>query len=152
MAISRPFLLALVGVALLGATVFAVQNARNGAADKPAPTAQQAAEQATPASESTAPKEMPKADVQVSVNVPGFDGSGGFVTTGDRAWFTRGRVGYAVPQAAWAKIVKAREKGTPPTAKAVNFDVDPSAWLRNVKSEGTERMDGVEVTHVSADV
>ena len=30
MAISRPFLLALLGVALLGATVFAVQNARNG--------------------------------------------------------------------------------------------------------------------------
>jgi len=199
MAISRPFLLALVGVALLGATVFAVQNARNGAADKPAPTAQQAAEQATPAPEptapsgpnevlqaafnvdalksasfdgslsfssggeknsletsgafeSTGPKEMPKADVQVSVDVPGFDGSGGFVTTGDRAWFTRGRVGYAVPQAAWTKIVKAREKGTPPTAKAVSFDVDPSAWLRNVKSEGTERMDGVQVTHVSADV
>ncbi|HKP20832.1 MAG TPA: hypothetical protein VJT68_04910 [Thermoleophilaceae bacterium] len=33
MAISRPFLLALLGVALLGATVFAVQNARNQASD-----------------------------------------------------------------------------------------------------------------------
>ena len=47
--------------------------------------------------ESAGPKEMPKADVQVSVDVPGFDGNGGFVTTGDRAWFTRGNVGYAVP-------------------------------------------------------
>jgi hypothetical protein len=30
--------------------------------------------------------------------------------------------------------------------------VDPSGWVSNVKSEGTERMDGVEVTHVSAEV
>ena len=33
MAISRPFLLALLGVALLGATIFAVSNARNNAGD-----------------------------------------------------------------------------------------------------------------------
>jgi hypothetical protein len=197
MAISRPFLLALLGVALLGATVFAVQNARNGA-DKPA-TVAKPSEQAAPASEptapagpdqvlraaftsselnsasfegqlsftaggerntikasgafeSTGPREMPKADVQVSLDVPGFDGSGGFVTTGDRAWFTRGETGYAVPQAAWSKIVSAREKGAAPTAEAPKLDVDPGAWLQNVKSEGTERMDGVQVTHVSADV
>ncbi len=49
MAISRPFLLALLGVALLGATVFAVQNARNSADDESAPVAQQPADQAAPA-------------------------------------------------------------------------------------------------------
>jgi hypothetical protein len=199
MAISRPFLLALLGVALLGATVFAVQNARNGASDKPASVANQPADQATPAPEPTAPagpdqvlqaafstdalksasfdgrlsftsngdrntiktsgafetagpKEMPQADVQVKVDVSGFDGGGGFVTTGDRAWFTQGGVGYAVPQAAWSKIVKAREKGTPPTEDAPELDVNASAWLRDVKSEGTQQMDGVQVTHVSADV
>jgi hypothetical protein len=199
MAISRPFLLALLGVALLGATVFAVQNARNGASDKPASVANQPADQAAPAPEPTAPagpdqvlqaafstdalksasfdgrlsftsngdrntiktsgafetagpKEMPQADVQVKVDVSGFDGGGGFVTTGDRAWFTQGGVGYAVPQAAWSKIVKAREKGTPPTEDAPELDVNASAWLRDVKSEGTQQMDGVQVTHVSADV
>jgi hypothetical protein len=200
MAISRPFLLALLGVALLGATVFAVQNARNQsdggspAASQPAqPTQAQPAAQAPAttspsqvlsaafspnelnsatfdakltfamggkkntlrtngAFESTGPKEMPKFNVQVSAKVPNFDGSGGFVTTGDRAWFTRGNVGYAVPQAAWSKIVKGRAKGTPPTAKAPKLDVNPSRWLQNVKSEGNERMDGVQVTHVSADV
>src|SRR5262245_1872011 len=197
MAISRPFLLALIGLALLGATVFAVNNARNGG-DSATPAAQapdQAAPAADPAApaepqqaltaafstdalksasfdgklafrsggqrqaisvsgafESAGPKEMPKADVQVSVDMSGFDGTGGFVTTGDRAWFTRGNVGYAVPQPAWNKIVAAREKGTPPTSRAANLDVDPSSWLQNVKSEGTEQMDGVEVTHVSADV
>src|SRR5688500_3626879 len=120
MAISRPFLLALLGVALLGATVFAVQNARKGADDESATVAQQPAEQAAPAPptptgteqvlraafapselnsasfegtlsfrsggerntikasgafESTGPRDMPKADVRVSVDVPGFDGS-----------------------------------------------------------------------------
>jgi hypothetical protein len=199
MAISRPFLLALLGVALLGATVFAVQSARNSSSDDSAPAAQQqpadeAAPAATPATagpeellaaafnvdalesasfeggvsftaggqtnsvetsgafESAGPREMPKADVQVSVDVPGFNGRGGFVTTGERAWFTRGGVGYAVPQDGWSKIVEAREAGSQPTAEAVQLDVDPASWLRNVKSEGTEQMDGVQVTHVSADV
>jgi hypothetical protein len=49
MAISRPFLLALLGVALLGATVFAVQNARTSADDDAASVAKQPAEQAAPA-------------------------------------------------------------------------------------------------------
>src|SRR5688500_4073392 len=47
MAISRPFLLALLGVALLGATVFAVQNARKNADDS-ATVAKQPADQAAP--------------------------------------------------------------------------------------------------------
>src|SRR3954470_7130250 len=202
MAISRPFLLALLGVALLGATVFAVSNARNQSADKSsaatkpvaqptqaapanaAPAASTSPNQvlsaaftpnalnsasfdgnlslsmggkknsirATGAYESTGPKEMPKARVDVTVDVPGFGGRGGFVTTGDRAWLTRGKVAYAVPQAAWSKIVKARANGTPPTSKAPKLNVNPSSWLQNVKSEGTEQMDGVQVTHVSADV
>src|SRR5829696_9297869 len=53
MAISRPFLLALVGLALLGATVFAVQNARDSGSDAPAPAVQQG--QAQPAQSSQQP-------------------------------------------------------------------------------------------------
>ena len=37
MAVSRPFLLALIGVVLLGATFFAVQNARNASSEDSAP-------------------------------------------------------------------------------------------------------------------
>jgi hypothetical protein len=200
MALSRPFLLALLGVALLGATFFAVTNARDKAADDSAPVAQQTADPAsTPAQAAPEPaapaapaapqellaagltpdalesasfdgtlsltsagekntikasgafelggaKDMPQVDVQASVDVPGFDGRGGFVSTGKRAWFMRGDTGYAVPQKAWAKIVAAAAPGAP------QADVAPSSWLRNVKSEGTEKMDGVDVTHVSADV
>jgi hypothetical protein len=205
MALSRPLLLALLGVALLGATVFAVQNARNKAADDSAPVAQQTADPAsTPASSTSEPsapaapqellragltpdalesasfegalsfssrgeknvvktsgafelrgaKEIPKLKVQVSVRAKSakVNGSGGFVTTGDRAWFTRGNVGYAVPQTAWSKIVKAGKSDTAGASDAPQLNVDPSSWLRNVKSEGTKQMDGVEVTHLSGDV
>ncbi len=203
MALSRPLLLALLGVALLGATVFAVQNARNKSADDPAPVAQKTADPAAPTGQSApapsaapeellaagltpdalesaafdgvlsfssrgernviktsgafetgAAKEMPKVDVQLSLRVKSMklNATGGFVTTGDRAWFTRGDTGYAVPQEAWSKIVKARESGDAPAAGAPKVNVDPTGWLRNVKSEGTEQMDGVQVTHVSGDV
>jgi hypothetical protein len=43
MAISRPFLLALLGAVLLGATVFAVQSSRDNSTDDAAPVAEQAA-------------------------------------------------------------------------------------------------------------
>ena len=68
---------------------------------------------------------MPKASVQVTVDAAGFDGKGGFVTTGDRAWFTRGNAAYVVPQAAWSKIVKARKQGTAPTKKAPELEREP---------------------------
>ena len=99
-------------------------------------------------------KEMPKVDVQLSMRVKSMklNATGGFVTTGDRAWFTRDDTSYAVPQEAWSKIVKARESGAAPAADAPKLNVDPTGWLRNVKSEGTEQMDGVQVTHVSGDV
>lgn len=203
MALSRPLLLALLGVALLGATVFAVQNARNKAADDPAPVAQKTADPAAPTGQSApapsaapaellaagltpdalesaafdgvlsfssrgernviktsgafetgAAKEMPKVDVQLTLRAKSvkLNATGGFVTTGDRAWFTRGDTGYAVPQEAWSKIVKARESGDAPAAGAPKVNIDPTGWLSNVKSEGTEQMDGVQVTHVSGDV
>jgi hypothetical protein len=203
MALSRPLLLALLGVALLGATVFAVQNARDKAADDPAPVAQQTADPASAAAQSApessaapeellrtgvtadslesaafngsltfsqgsqrnviktsgafelgGPKEMPKVDIQISARVKSMklNATGGFVTTGDRAWFTRGETGYVVPQDAWSKIVKGRESGTASLDKSDSTEWNPGAWVTNVKSQGTEQMDGVEVTHLTADV
>ena len=202
MAISRPFLLALLGVALLGATVFAVQSARNGASDSPAPVAQQqqptdeAAPAAKPAPagpeellaaafssdvesasfdakltfrsegernvvqasgafEDNGPRAMPEVDLDVRVSVPAMNLNerGGFVTTGERAWFTRAGVAYAVPQSIWGELAKARESGAQASSSgSTDFDVNPSGWLRNVKSEGTEQVDGVEATHISAEV
>jgi hypothetical protein len=204
MAISRPFLLALLGVALLGATVFAVSNARNAATDEPVSAAKQAANQATPAPapappaspeqllqsaftnddlksgkfdarlsftslgdrnvlqasgvfEDNGPKAMPEVDVKVHARVASMklNETVGFVTTGDRAWFTRGATGYAVPQELWSQVIKARESGSPapaPADKKASVKLDPKSWLTNVKDEGEQQVGGVQATHISAQV
>jgi hypothetical protein len=201
MAISRPLLLALLGALLLGATLFAVQNARDNSAGDAAPVAQQSqpgqqatkpAEQApavnpaqtlasafstaklesasfdaklsidsrretgtvrlSGAFEDEGAKKMPKLAVQVRTpGLRGRDLNAGFVTTGDRAWVVDGNTGYAVPQGAWSQVVEAREQG-PAAQQQLPLPVNPRNWLRDVKSEGSETIDGVETEHVSAQV
>src|SRR5918995_728410 len=188
MALSRPLLLALLGVALLGATVFAVQNARDKAADDPAPVAQQTADPAAPATSTPAqsvsvapaellrtgvtaeslesaafrgaltfssggvrnviktsgafelggPKETPKVDFHLSVraNSMNLNAAGGFVTTGDRAWFTRGDTGYAVPQEAWSKLVEARQSGAAPAGVIQPQNITRPAKVKNALPSG----------------
>ena len=197
MALSRPLLLALLGAALLAATVFAVQNARDKSADSPATVAEQAPaeQQATPAPPPAGPEEllasalnseftsaafdakltftslgernviqatgayedhganeMPELEVDVRLDVDSMNLNerGGFVSTGDRAWFTRGATAYAVPQSVWSEFVEARKSGAEPAAEAPELNVDPTSWVKNVKSEGTEQVNGVQATHVSA--
>ena len=193
MSVSRPFLLALIGVVLLGATVFAVQNSRNAASSDPAPSqpASEAAPQLTPKQqleaaftnddlksarfegelsfrslgqenvletsgvfEDRGPKEMPVVDIKVNVDAESanLDLEGGFGTNGDKAWFTRGDSAYAVPQDAWDKIVEARESGAAAGQDSPALNLEPNGWLRKVTSEDGGEIDGVETTHLSADV
>ena len=199
MAVSRPFLLALIGVVLLGATFFAVQNARNASSGDAAPTqAQQAQPQAADSApqltpkqqleaafsnndlesasfegelsfssqgekngieasgsfEDRGPKEMPVLDLQVRVDVEsaGFKLDGGFVTTGDKAWFTRGDTAYAVPQDPWDKIVEARQSGRSTQQATPQLNLEPGDWLKKVSAEEGGQIDGVQTTHISADV
>jgi hypothetical protein len=194
MSVSRPFLLALVVVALLGATVFALQNLRDAGTAESQPVQQPAADaapQLTPkqqleaafanddlksasfegelsfsslgqknaietsgAFEDRGPKKMPVVDIRVSADVESanLDLEGGFGTTGDKAWFTRGDSAYAVPQAAWDKIVEARENGTGAGQGSPDLKLEPSGWLRKVSSEDGGEIDGVETTHLTADV
>jgi hypothetical protein len=199
MAVSRPFLLALIGVVLLGATFFAVQNARKTSSEDSAPAqAQPAQPQAADAAPKLTPqqqleaaftnddlesasfegelsfssqgekngletsgafedrgaKEMPVLDIQVRVDLEsaGFKLAGGFVTTGDKAWFTRGDTGYAVPQDPWDKLVEARESGQGAQQATPELNVEPGDWLRKVTAEDGGQVDGVETTHLSAQV
>jgi hypothetical protein len=199
MAISRPFLLALLGLALLGATVFAVNNARSGGDDGATTAAKPAEQAATPApaptpaagpeqliqsafaadvksasfnakltftslgernvlqasgaAEDNGPKAMPELDVRVRAVVPSMDLNerAGFVTTGDRAWFTRGGTAYAVPQSLWSQVVKARESGKQAAGSSESLNLGGMSWLQGAKQVGTEQVDGVQTTHVRAD-
>jgi hypothetical protein len=202
MAISRPFLLALLGALLLGATFFAVQSARDSASDDAAPAAQQtppaeqAAAPAEPAAPALSPEELlesafeggdveslafdakfsargddqranlevsgafergaandvPEAEINFELAAEGERARGGFVSLGDEAFFTRGDTGWRVPEEAWAPLVEAVANGAGAQPQRIALPFDPQTWIRDVESEGTETLDGVETTHISASV
>jgi hypothetical protein len=201
MAISRPFLLALLGAVLMAVTYFAVQNARDDSGGETAPALQQAqpaksAEQA-PATLAPAPSANPHELLQTALNggrlesaafdatlsgsgddsrlslelsgsfergavgdVPEFEldvrlateRAGGFVSLGDEAFFTKGNVGWRVPDPAWSPLVQAVESRAAGQPQNVALPFDPQTWIRDVRSEGTETLDGVETTHIAASV
>ena len=199
MAISRPFLLALLGAVLLGATFFAVQNARDNADGDAAPVAQQAAPEqqaAKPAEQAPAlsPEEtleaafnggeidstaftarlaasvqgerlgvdlsgafeqgaandVPEFEVEAEITAAGERVEGGFTSLGDEAYFTRGETGWRVPDEVWSPLVEAVANGAGAQPQDLALPFDPQTWVRDVESEGTETIDGVETTHVSA--
>jgi hypothetical protein len=201
MAISRPFLLALLGAALLGATFFAVQNARDDSdGDAAAPAAQQSApEQAAAPAEPAAPSmtadealaaalspsdvgstaftaellvrgggergrivlsgayelgaanDLPALELEVSAQglQRGQNFKGGFVAVEEAAYFTQGRTAWRLPDEVWGPLVdQAARNGFDP--QRLSMPVDATKWVGEAKSEGTETIDGVETTHVSA--
>jgi hypothetical protein len=200
MALSRPFLLALLGAALLGATFFAVQNARDNSADDAAPAAQQStpeqaaapAEQApavrpedalqaafntrnidstafdatlsvsagtqqlsvdlSGAFEQGAANDLPKFEVSAEVSAAGEKSQGGFTSLGDEAYFTQGETGWQVPEEVWGPLEEAVANGAGAQQQNLSLPVDPERWIRDVKPEGTETLDGIATTHVSASV
>ena len=170
-----PFPLALIGVALLAAVFVArnaVQSTGADSAEAPsapqpaAPAAQLTPERALEAALSTNPGSArfhveaslrangrtgtlevtgatddsakdPRVQLDAKVDALGTEVEGGFVTTGGEAWFTRNRTGYPVPLQA-----------TPTNGISLN----PARWVKDVKDEGTESIDGVETRHLSASV
>jgi hypothetical protein len=203
MAISRPFLLALLGAVLLGATFFAVQNARDNSDGDAAPAAQQSAPEqqaaapAEPAAPALTPDEALEAalspsgvgstsftaellargegerasvelsgawemgaandvpEIELNVNVQGLESGqsfeGGFVAVDEAAYFTQGQSAWRLPDQVWAPLVdQAARNGFDP--QRLSVPVDPKRWVGEAKSEGTETIDGVETTHVSATV
>jgi hypothetical protein len=196
MPISRPFLIALLGAVLLGATFFAFHNVRDNSGDDAAPAAQQPAlaqQDATPAAspeellqaafkggevdssefsaqvsidaegqradldfsgafEQGAVGDIPEFEVSAQLTAPGQRFEGGFTSLGNEAFLTQGDTGWRVPDEVWSPVVEAVAKGAGAQPQNLSVPVDPQSWIRDVESEGTESLDGVETTHVSASV
>lgn len=194
MPISRPFLIALLGAALVGVTFFAFQNVRDKSGDGAPPAAQQSVAEQQAAAPAASPEELlqsafkggeidsaafsaqvsidagaqrgslhlsgafeqgaandvPEFEVSAELSAAGQQVEGGFTSLGDKAFFTQGDTGWRVPDAVWSPVVEAAAKGAGPQPRDLAFPVDPQSWLRDVRSEGTEEIDGVETTHVSA--
>ncbi|MDQ5832027.1 MAG: hypothetical protein M3550_03085 [Actinomycetota bacterium] len=199
MAISRPFLLAVLGAALLAATFLSVQNARNNASSDAVPAAQEApppadapAAQAKPATspvdtlksslsgkltsaafdlqvtlsggaekakvglsgafERGAANDVPALDLNANVDAGGQSFEGGFVAVDEKAYFTQGDKAWQVPAEAWDPVVAAVADGTGAQAQPLPVNLNPETWVRDAKTVGQERLDGVDTTHVSASV
>jgi hypothetical protein len=196
MAISRPFLLAVLGAVLLGVTVLAVQSSRT-ASDDTAPAALQTQPAPAPAETSTTaapeatlksafdlggvksarfdarlrftgragsgsfgmsgafdtagPGAVPEFDVVARIGSGGRQVSGGLVSLGDKAYFVRGDTGWRVPREVWEPFVEQLSAGAAAQGQ-VPLGLNPETWVRDVKSEGTQRVGGVQTDHVSARV
>jgi hypothetical protein len=197
MAISRPFLLAVLGAVLLGVTVLAVQNSRTASdADstpavlqaKPAPAPAETPAESAPADtlksalnlselesarftanvslgsrsqalrfnlsgafERGAVNDIPDFDVNARISFGKQHVSGGFVALGEKAYFTQGDTGWRLPAEIWSPVVDAVGNGSA-AQPGPGLQLHPDTWIRDVKSEGTDQVGGVETDHVSAQV
>jgi hypothetical protein len=179
MAISRPFLLALLGVVLLGATVLAVQNARESTDNDATPAAVQS--EPAPAAQTpaeSAPAETLRAafnfgalksgrfDAQLGAGKSrGIRLSGAFVANETKGlpnlkvrisvggvnggFVSLGDKAYFIRGDVGWRVPAALWA---PVAQNSPLAVHPSTWVRDVKSEGSETIAGVKTEHVSATV
>jgi hypothetical protein len=184
MAISRPFLLAVLGVILLGATVLAVQNARDTTDNASTPAVVQSEAAPAPAQQTAATdaadtlkaafdlsdvksgrfaakltfsagktangigvtgafdrsaEDAPRFAVAARLGAAKSAPTGGLVSLGDKAYFVRGDDGWRVPAQVWGPVAK----GSSPLA------IHPQNWVRDLKSEGTESVGGLQTEHIS---
>ena len=103
--------------------------------------------------ETPAQGEVAQFEVFVKADGAGTDVDVGLVSTGDQGYITQGDKAYRVPQSAWNQVIQAASKAeTPADQVTLPFSVNPTNWLRDVKEEDDESIDGVETSHVSASV
>jgi hypothetical protein len=95
---------------------------------------------------------IPKADWDIAASAAGQNFSAGFVSTGQNAWVQFQGQSYEIGSAAVAQINQQIKQAAGSNQKKglSQFGIDPRNWLDNAKSEGTEKIDGVETDHVSA--
>jgi hypothetical protein len=99
-----------------------------------------------------ATNDIPTLDLHADVNAMGQSFDGGFVAVDEKAYFTQGDDAWRVPAEAWDPLVRAVTDGAGAGRPPLAFDVHPETWMRDAKTVGTENLDGMETTHVSASV
>jgi hypothetical protein len=91
---------------------------------------------------------LPSFDWNVSVGGGGQAFSAGLISTGDNVFVNFQGTAYEVGAAQVAKLNQ--QSGSGKTLK--DFGIDPQAWVKNPQEKGSENVDGVDTTHVGADV
>jgi len=178
MAISRPFLLALLGVVLFGATALAVQNARNASDSDATPAAVQSDAAPAPAqapADSGPAKTLRSAfdfsqlesgrfEAQLGAGKSrGIQIAGAFVANETKGLpKLRVRISAGGVKAGFVSLGdkayfirgdtgwRVPAALWAPIAQNSPLAVHPSTWVRDAKSEGSETIAGVKADHVSA--
>jgi hypothetical protein len=91
---------------------------------------------------------LPSFNWNVSVGGGGQALSAGLISTGDNAFVNFQGTAYEVGAAQVAKLNQ--QPGSGKTLK--DFGIDPQGWVKNPQDKGSENVDGVDTTHVGADL
>jgi hypothetical protein len=91
---------------------------------------------------------LPSFNWNVSVGGGGQALSAGLISTGQNAYVNFQGTAYEVGAAQVAKLNQ--QSGSGKTLK--DFGIDPQAWVKNPQDKGSENVDGVDTTHVGADL
>ena len=94
------------------------------------------------ASDCSGDAKVPNFDVTARLGAGKHSLSGRFVSVDGKAYFVRGNTGWRVPGEVWQPVSQGKLK----------VAVHPATWVRDVKSEGTESVGGVQTEHLSASV
>jgi hypothetical protein len=95
---------------------------------------------------------LPSFDWEVSVSGGGQAFSGGILSTGDNAFVNFQGTSYEVGAEQVGQLNRqlAQQTGSGKTLK--DFGIDPQAWVKDPTDEGEESVNGVNTTHVKANV
>lgn len=95
---------------------------------------------------------LPSLNWQVSVSGGGQALSGGLISTGDNAFVSFQGTNYQVGKAQIAKINRQLGQQAGSGRSLKSFGIDPQAWVKDPQEKGTESVNGVDTTRVTAGV
>jgi hypothetical protein len=105
--------------------------------------------------ESRGEKQVPKLDLQLSATAAGQTINAGVISTGTKGYINFQGTDYQVPTKTFDqfKTELKRQDGNQNSIPALSdLGVDPRKWLEDPKNEGTEKVGGVDATHISSGV
>jgi hypothetical protein len=95
---------------------------------------------------------LPSFNWQVGVSGGGQAFSGGIVSTGDNAFVNFQGTNYEVGADKVAQLNQQLNQSGGQGRSLKDYGIDPQAWVKDPKEEGSESVNGVDTTHVSAGI
>jgi hypothetical protein len=93
---------------------------------------------------------LPSADLELKLGTGGQAIQAGFLSTGDRAFFKFQDVWYEQPREQVEQANKSiSDAGGKRKSSLKSLGLDPRGWLEDAKTEGDEKVGGVETEHVT---